>query len=80
MASSNRHWPSMFRSKHAAQPWQTATQPDMGGSPPSLLSGSSAGCGGCSLKSPLSSGRCLLPGQATACVGACYCFERAQGR
>ncbi|KAG8055929.1 hypothetical protein GUJ93_ZPchr0001g31033 [Zizania palustris] len=80
MASSNRHWPSMFRSKHhAAQPWQTATQPDMGGSPPSLLSGSSAACGGCSLKSPLSSGRCLLPGQGKACVGACYCFERAQG-
>uniref|UniRef100_A0A0E0JM59 Homeobox domain-containing protein n=1 Tax=Oryza punctata TaxID=4537 RepID=A0A0E0JM59_ORYPU len=44
MASSNRHWPSMFRSKHATQPWQT--QPDMAGSPPSLLSGSSAGSAG----------------------------------
>ncbi|BAS73587.1 wUSCHEL-related homeobox 7 [Oryza sativa Japonica Group] len=57
MASSNRHWPSMFRSKHATQPWQT--QPDMAGSPPSLLSGSSAGSaggGGYSLKSsPFSS-------------------------
>ncbi|XP_040375871.1 WUSCHEL-related homeobox 7-like [Oryza brachyantha] len=56
MASSNRHWPSMFRSKHAAQPWQ-AQAPDMGGSPPFLLSGSSsAGSGGYSLKSsPFSS-------------------------
>ncbi|KAF0921122.1 hypothetical protein E2562_038655 [Oryza meyeriana var. granulata] len=55
MASSNRHWPSMFRSKHATQPWQA--QPDMGGSPPSLLSGSSTGSGGgYSLKSsPFSS-------------------------
>ncbi|KAG8077496.1 hypothetical protein GUJ93_ZPchr0007g5999 [Zizania palustris] len=42
----------MFRSKHAAQPWQT-TQPDMGGSPHSLLS---AGSSGCALKSPFSSG------------------------
>ncbi|TVU02478.1 hypothetical protein EJB05_52031, partial [Eragrostis curvula] len=40
MASfNNRHWPSMFRSKHAAQPWQT--QPDVSGSPPSLVSGGS---------------------------------------
>ncbi|GJN18128.1 hypothetical protein PR202_gb05255 [Eleusine coracana subsp. coracana] len=41
MASfNNRHWTSMFRSKHAAhQPWQT--QPDMSGSPPSLVSGGS---------------------------------------
>lgn len=39
MASSfnNSHWPSMFRSKHAAEPWQT--QPaDISGSPASLLS------------------------------------------
>uniref|UniRef100_J3L2P4 Homeobox domain-containing protein n=1 Tax=Oryza brachyantha TaxID=4533 RepID=J3L2P4_ORYBR len=60
MASSNRHWPSMFRSKHAAQPWPPpwrAQAPDMGGSPPFLLSGSSsAGSGGYSLKSsPFSS-------------------------
>uniref|UniRef100_A0A0D9V3W8 Homeobox domain-containing protein n=1 Tax=Leersia perrieri TaxID=77586 RepID=A0A0D9V3W8_9ORYZ len=58
MASSNRHWPSMFRSKHATQlPWQT--QPDMAGSPPPLLSGSSTGSvggGAYSLKSsPFSS-------------------------
>ncbi|CAO2204306.1 unnamed protein product [Urochloa humidicola] len=42
MASSfnNRHWPSMFRSKHGAEPWQAA-QPDMSSSPPpsSLVSG-----------------------------------------
>ena len=40
MASSfndNRHWPSMFRSKHAAEPWQA--QPDISGSPPPFLSG-----------------------------------------
>ncbi|CAL4955257.1 unnamed protein product [Urochloa decumbens] len=38
MASSfnNRHWPSMFRSKHGAEPWQAA-QPDISGSPPSSL-------------------------------------------
>ncbi|XP_062179973.1 WUSCHEL-related homeobox 7-like [Phragmites australis] len=47
MASFNRHWPSMFRSKHAAQPWQT--QPDMSSSPSSLLSGSTTTTG-CSLK------------------------------
>ncbi|GJM93635.1 hypothetical protein PR202_ga10205 [Eleusine coracana subsp. coracana] len=45
MASfNNRHWTSMFRSKHAAhQPWQT--QPDMSGSPPSLVSGGSTTTG-----------------------------------
>nr|CAB3473826.1 unnamed protein product [Digitaria exilis] len=40
MASSfnNRHWPSMFRSKHAAEPWQA--HPDVSSSPPpNLLSG-----------------------------------------
>ncbi|CAO1945459.1 unnamed protein product [Urochloa humidicola] len=46
MASSfnNRHWPSMFRSKHAAEPWQAAQQPDISSSPPSsLISGGGGG-------------------------------------
>ncbi|CAO1948046.1 unnamed protein product [Urochloa humidicola] len=40
----NRHWPSMFRSKHAAEPWQAA-QPDISTSPPasSLHSGGGGG-------------------------------------
>ncbi|NP_001288514.1 WUSCHEL-related homeobox 7-like [Zea mays] len=44
------HWPSMFRSKHAAEPWQA--QPDISSSPPSLLSG-----GGSSSTTTI--GRCL---------------------
>lgn len=54
MASSsfnNSHWPSMFRSKHAAEPCQT-TQPDISSSPPSLLS-----AGGASTTT--TTGRCL---------------------
>ncbi|KQK09100.1 WUSCHEL-related homeobox 7 [Brachypodium distachyon] len=50
MASPNRQtWPSMFRSKHASQLWQS--QPDMSSSPPSLVSGSTAGR---TFKSPFS--------------------------
>ncbi|WVZ69336.1 hypothetical protein U9M48_018136 [Paspalum notatum var. saurae] len=55
MASSfnnNRHWPSMFRSKHAAEPWGQTTQPDDigGGALPSLLSGGHSTGGGCGHK------------------------------
>ncbi|VAH62490.1 hypothetical protein VPH35_044976 [Triticum aestivum] len=58
MASPNsrqqqQHWPSMFRSKHGSQVWQS--QPDMTGSPPSLVSGSAAAAGH-SFKAPFSSG------------------------
>ncbi|KAE8785510.1 WUSCHEL-related homeobox 7 [Hordeum vulgare] len=58
MASPNsrqqqQHWPSMFRSKHGSQVWQS--QPDMTGSPPSLVSGSAAAAGH-SFKPPFSSG------------------------
>ncbi|CAL4962172.1 unnamed protein product [Urochloa decumbens] len=61
MASSfnNRHWPSMFRSKHGAEPWQAA-QPDISSSPPpsSLLTGSGGNtnntAGGNYLKHPSS--------------------------
>ncbi|PUZ55452.1 hypothetical protein GQ55_5G212600 [Panicum hallii var. hallii] len=56
MASSfnNRHWPSMFRSKHAAEPWQA--QPDISGSPPSFLSGgvNTTSAAGSGLKHPSS--------------------------
>ncbi|KAF8695953.1 hypothetical protein HU200_036831 [Digitaria exilis] len=43
MASSfnNRHWPSMFRSKHAAEPWQA--HPDVSSSPPPHLLSGAAG-------------------------------------
>ncbi|KAG0538830.1 hypothetical protein BDA96_03G270700 [Sorghum bicolor] len=62
MASSfnNSHWPSMFRSKHAAEPWQT--QPDISSSPPSLLSaaGGSTTIGRC-LRHPLSGGEERTP-------------------
>ncbi|KAG2590675.1 hypothetical protein PVAP13_5NG424100 [Panicum virgatum] len=56
MASSfnNRHWPSMFRSKHAAEPWQA--QPDISGSPPPFLSGggNATSAAGSGLKHPSS--------------------------
>ncbi|OEL29339.1 hypothetical protein BAE44_0009640 [Dichanthelium oligosanthes] len=56
MASSfnNRHWPSMFRSKHAAEPWQA--QPDITSSPPPLIPsvGSNATNAGSFLKHPSS--------------------------
>ncbi|KAL6614770.1 hypothetical protein ACP70R_037040 [Stipagrostis hirtigluma subsp. patula] len=57
MASfNNKHWPSMFRSKHAGgHPWD-APQPDVSGSPPSFLSGGSTTTTGCSLKHPSSGG------------------------
>ena len=55
-----QHWPSMFRSKHGSQVWQS--QPDMTSSPPSLVSGSTAAAGH-SFKSPFSSG-----------MHACYCL------
>ncbi|XP_062203424.1 WUSCHEL-related homeobox 7-like [Phragmites australis] len=58
-AFNNRHWPSMFRSKHAGQPWQT--QPNMSSSPPSLLSGGSTTTTGCSLKHSSSGGENRSP-------------------
>ncbi|TKW15940.1 hypothetical protein SEVIR_5G266300v4 [Setaria viridis] len=59
MASSfnNRHWPSMFRSKHAAEQWQP--QPDISSSPPSSLlsgGGNTTNTGGSCLNKHPSSG------------------------
>ncbi|KAL6845321.1 hypothetical protein ACP4OV_024816 [Aristida adscensionis] len=62
MAAFNRHWPSMFRSKHAGQPWDAPQPVVTGGSPPSLLSGgSSTTTTGCSLRHPSSGGEERTP-------------------
>nr|CAB3477869.1 unnamed protein product [Digitaria exilis] len=83
MASSfnNRHWPSMFRSKHAAEPWQA--HPDVSSSPPPhLLSGAAgnntAATGSC-LKHT-SSGYAVLRGREYGHVGDANVFYWFQNR